>query len=128
MGGRVSRVGSCSQLQRARARWSASVIGARPGLRDIIPRSQSPVEDLSLIRVESVSEASCRDEYHTVCESDRSSKDGSQLTPVVAHDVNCLMTGDSQRGNLTLETLHGMRLREGKRENMNERSKESEDE
>ena len=73
-----------------------------------------------MIREESVSEACCRDEYHTVCESDRLNKDGSELTLVVAHDVNHLMTGDAQGGNLTLEKLDGMRLREGKREKMKE--------
>jgi hypothetical protein len=45
------------------------------GLRDVIPQSQGQVEDLTLIREESVSEAGCRDEYHTVYESDRSSED-----------------------------------------------------
>ena len=81
-----------------------------------------------MIREESVSEAGCRDEYHMVCKSDRSSKARSQLTLVVAHDVNHLMTGDDQGGNLTLETLNGTRLREEKREKMNERRKESENE
>jgi hypothetical protein len=69
-----------------------------------------------LIREESVSEAVCRDEYHTICESYRSSKDGSELTLMVAHDVNRLMTGDAQGGNLTLEKLDGMRLREKERD------------
>jgi hypothetical protein len=45
------------------------------GLRDVIPRSQRQVEYLTLIREVSVSEAGCRDEYHTVYESDRSSRD-----------------------------------------------------
>ena len=93
------------------------------GLRDVIPWSQSQVEDLTLIREESLSEDGCRDEYHTVYESDWSSKGTSELTLVVAHDVNHQMTGDAQGVNLTLEMVDGMRLREGwerKREKMNE--------
>jgi hypothetical protein len=74
------------------------------------------VEDLTVIREESVSEAGCRDEYHMVCESYRSSRDGSELTVVVAHDVNRLMTGDAQGGNSTLDKLDGTRLREKERE------------
>ena len=46
----------------------------------------------------------------------------------MAYDVNHLMTGDTQGGNLTLETLEGMWLGEEKREKMNEKSKESKDE
>ena len=62
------------------------------------------------------SEAGCKYEDHMVCDSDRSSEVGSEL----AHDVNCLMTGDAQGGNLTHQKLDGTRLRgdgrEGKKE------------
>jgi hypothetical protein len=73
------------------------------------------VEDLTLIREALVSEVGGRDEYHSVWERYRSNKGGSELTPVVAHDVNCLMTGDAQGGKLTLEKLDGIRLREKER-------------
>jgi hypothetical protein len=62
-----------------------------------------------LIREGSVSEGGCSDKYHTVCECDRSSQDGSELTVVVDHDVNHLMTDDAQ-GELNSRKF-GTRLR-----------------
>jgi hypothetical protein len=71
-----------------------------------------------LIRQGLVSEAGCRDEHHTVCESDRLSKDGSELTLLVDHDVNRLMTGDAH-GELN-SRKSGTRLGKGTRRKQSE--------
>ena len=44
-------IGSCSRLQKVMARLIVSVICARCGWRDVIPRSQNRVKDLTFISV-----------------------------------------------------------------------------
>ena len=103
MHGRKSegRVGSCSRLQRVRARRSASVIGARPGLRDVIPRSRSRVEDLTWIER--------REAAQTVVRViDRARTDESWLMMLTDY-----LAGDAQGRRLTLEKPDVTRRKEG---------------